>query len=139
VTVDDPSRIEGKRVLVVEDGPTLTHGGTTYGAGTIAAEKYGAAEIVDPHASATGSLKAVLDRYDLEDVLPAMGYSDEQLRELEESINTADCDAVVAGTPIDLSSIVDVDRPVVNVYYHIEEKNLSFSDVIDRHADVLGL
>ncbi|MDY6765814.1 MAG: GTPase [Candidatus Nanohaloarchaea archaeon] len=139
VTVDDPSRIEGKRVLVVEDGPTLTHGGTTYGAGTIAAEKFGAAEIVDPYPSAVGSLQDVLDRYELSGLLPAMGYSDEQLQELEDSINAADCDVVVAGTPMDLSGVIDVDPPVVTVYYHVEERNLSFSDVLDRHADVLGL
>ncbi len=139
VTVDDPGGIEGKRVLVVEDGPTLTHGGTKFGAGKIAAEKYGAAEIVDPAESAVGGLKAVLERYNLADVLPAMGYSAKQLEELEQTINDADCDAVVAGTPIDLSGVVDVNKPVVPVRYRIEEKNRSFADVLDSHADVLGL
>lgn len=139
VEVEDPSRIEGKKVLVVEDGPTLTHGGAKFGAGKIAAEKYGAAEIVDPKKSAVGSLKDVLERYDLEDVLPAMGYSDEQLEDLEDTINDADCEVVVAGTPIDLSGVVDVEKPVVNVYYSIENEKPSFSEVLDRNSDLLGL
>ncbi len=137
VEVDDPSMIEGNRVLVVEDGPTVTHGGTSSGAGLIAAEKYGAAAVVDPAESAAGTLRGVLDRYDLDRVLPAMGYSEEQLRELEQSINAADCDVVVAGTPIDLAAVIDVNKPVVNVEYRIENEEPSFSDVLDRHSSVL--
>ncbi|MDY6765824.1 MAG: GTPase [Candidatus Nanohaloarchaea archaeon] len=139
VTVEDPSLIEGKRVLVVEDGPTVTHGGTASGAGRIAAEKYGATEIVDPADSATGSLEQVLDTYELDRVLPAMGYSEEQRRELEQSITAADCDAVVAGTPIDLAGVIDVDTPVVNVEYRIANEEPAFSDILDRHSSVLGV
>ncbi|MDY6761456.1 MAG: GTPase [Candidatus Nanohaloarchaea archaeon] len=139
VEVDDPSMIEGKRALVVEDGPTVTHGGASSGAGLIAAEKYGASGIVEPATSAAGTLADVLDRYDLDRVLPAMGYSEEQLQELEQSINDADCDVVVAGTPIDLAGVVDVDVPVVNVHYRIDNEEPAFSTVLDRHRTVLGL
>ena len=141
VTVDDPGAIEGKRALVVEDGPTLTHGGTATGAGSIAAEKFGAAEIVDPRDGAVGSIAALFDDYPhLGNVIPAMGYSSGQIDELERSINNVDCDVVLAGTPIDLSKIVDVDEPVVRVRYDIEERGEpNFETVLDDHADVLGL
>jgi predicted GTPase len=139
IEVEDPSQIDGQRVLVVEDGPTVTHGGTKSGAGRIAAEKYGAAAIVDPHASASGTLKAVLDRYELDEVLPAMGYSDTQLQELEDAIAAADCDAVVAGTPIDLDGVIDVDVPVIPVHYRIANAEPSFTSMLDQHSDVLGL
>jgi predicted GTPase len=140
VTVDDPGAIEGKRVLVVEDGPTLTHGGTATGAGSIAAEKYGAAEVVDPRDGAVGSIADLFDDYPhLGNVIPAMGYSSGQIDELERSINNADCDVVLAGTPIDLSKIVDVDEPVVRVRYDIEERGEpNFETVLDDKADVLG-
>ncbi|MFW5924266.1 MAG: cyclic 2,3-diphosphoglycerate synthase [archaeon] len=141
VTVDDPDAIEGKRVLVVEDGPTLTHGGTATGAGAIAAEKFGAESIVDPREGAVGSIADLYDDYPhLGDVIPAMGYSPGQIEELERSINNVDCDVVLAGTPIDLSKIVDVEKPVVRVRYDIEERGEpTFDDVLDEHADVLGL
>ncbi|MEF8831106.1 MAG: GTPase [Halobacteriales archaeon] len=140
VTVDDPGAIEGKRVLAVEDGPTLTHGGTSYGAAWLAADKYGAGEVVDPRPGAVGSIAAVIEEYPhLDDVLPAMGYSDEQIGELEESINNADADLVLAGTPFDISRILDVNKPVVRVTYAIEEHDLSLRDVLERHADELGL
>ena len=141
VTVDDPGAIEGKRVLVVEDGPTLTHGGTATGAGAIAAEKFGAAEIVDPRDGAVGSIADLFDDYPhLGNVIPAMGYSAGQIDELERSINNVDCDVVLAGTPIDLSKIVDVDEPIVRVRYDIEERGEpNFDTVLDDHADVLGL
>lgn len=141
VTVDDPGAIEGKRVLVVEDGPTLTHGGTATGAGAIAAEQFGAAEIVDPRDGAVGSIADLFDDYPhLGNVIPAMGYSSGQIDELERSINNVDCDLVLAGTPIDLSKIVDVDEPVVRVRYDIEERGEpNFETVLDDHADVLGL
>ena len=141
VTVDDESAIEGKRVLAVEDGPTLTHGGTSTGAASIAAEKYGAAEVVDPRDGAVGSIADVFEEYPhLGDVIPAMGYNQEQVEELERSINNVDCDVVLAGTPIDLSKVVDVEKPVVRVRYEIEERGEpTFDDVLDEHADVLGL
>lgn len=141
VTVEDESKVEGKRVLAVEDGPTLTHGGTSEGAAAIAAEKFGAAELVDPRDGAVGSIKEILEEYPhLGNVLPAMGYSDQQVAELEESINNVDCDVVLAGTPIDLEKVVDVDTPVVRVRYEIEERDEpNFRTALDEYADVLGL
>ncbi|MFT4891401.1 MAG: putative GTPase [Halobacteriales archaeon] len=140
VTVEDPSEVEGKRVLAVEDGPTMTHGGTPHGAATIAARENGASEIVDPRGDAVGTIKGVLDEYDhLGDVLPAMGYSDKQIAELEDSINNVDCDVVLVGTPFDLGRLLDVDKPTVRVRYDIEEKNVQFRDVLETHADELGL
>lgn len=140
VTVADPDAIEGKRVLVVEDGPTLTHGGTGYGAGTVAAEQYGAAERVDPRPGAVGSIADVLDRYPhLDRVLPAMGYTERQVRDLAATIRNADADAVLAGTPHDLARRVDVDIPVVRASYEVEPRDDSFDALLDRHVDELGL
>ena len=140
VSVEDPSEVEGKRVLAVEDGPTMTHGGTSHGAATIAAQENGAAEIVDPRGDAVGSIKDVLDEYPhLGDVLPAMGYSEQQIAELEESINNVDCDVVLVGTPFDLGRLLDVEKPTVRVRYDVEEKNVKFADVLEEHADELGL
>jgi len=135
----DRDAIEGKRALVVEDGPTLTHGDASYGAGLLAARQYGASEIIDPEPAAVGSVKRVLAEYPrLENVLPAMGYSDDQIRDLEETIRNADCDVVVSGTPHDLGRLVDVDVPIVRVRYELEEKNVSLDAILDRHGDELG-
>ena len=135
----DGAAIEGRRVLVVEDGPTLTHGGAAYGAGWIAAKKYGAAEVLDPAPAAVGSVARILEEYPhLEGVLPAMGYSDEQMRDLEATIRNADPEVVVAGTPFDLARVVDVDVPVVRVRYELAERDLTLSEILDRHGDVLG-
>ncbi|MFB6267760.1 MAG: cyclic 2,3-diphosphoglycerate synthase [Halodesulfurarchaeum sp.] len=141
VTVEDESAIEGKRVLAVEDGPTLTHGGTSEGAAAIAARQFGAAELVDPRGDAVGSIKDMLAEYPhLGNVLPAMGYSDEQVRELEQSINNVDCDVVLAGTPIDLAKVIDVDTPVIRVRYEIEERGEpNFGTALDAYADILDL
>ncbi len=118
-----PDAIKGKRVLVVEDGPTVTHGGMAFGAGRLAAERFGAAEIIDPKPYATGSLARELEHSShLKDVLPAMGYSKDQLDELETAINKADCDAVVSGTPIDLSRLIKANKPIVRVKYSLKEK-----------------
>ena len=120
--VDDPSVIRGKRVLVVEDGPTLTHGGMTIGAGTVAAEMHGAAELVDPRPYAVGRIIDTFNTYPgIGTLLPAMGYGDEQIRDLEETINATDCDAVVIGTPIDLGRIINISKPHTRVYYDLEE------------------
>jgi len=120
--VDDPDIITGKRVLVVEDGPTLTHGGMTIGAGTVAAEMHGAAELVDPRPYAVGKIVETFETYPrIGTLLPAMGYGDEQIRDLEETINATDCDAVVIGTPIDLGRIVNISKPHTRVYYDLEE------------------
>jgi predicted GTPase len=122
ITVEDPSAIKGKRVLVVEDGPTVTHGGMTYGAGTIAAEDYGAAEIVDPRPHAVGSIAETYRKYKhLGPLLPAMGYGKVQVRELEETIENAGCDVVVSGTPIDLGRVIKVKVPIVRVRYDLAE------------------
>jgi predicted GTPase len=122
VTVDDPSAIAGKRVLVVEDGPTLTHGDMTFGAGHVAARLHGAAEIIDPRPFARGSIKGVYEKYDhLTDILPAMGYGQTQMQELEATINAADCDLVLIGTPIDLGGLLNIDKPSLRVRYELEE------------------
>lgn len=139
ISVEEPAEVEGKRVLAVEDGPTLTHGGTTHGAATIAARQYGAA-VVDPRGDAVGTIASALAEYShLGDVLPAMGYSDQQMAELEQSINNVDCDLVLVGTPFDLGRLLDVDKPTVRVRYDIEEKNVSFEDILRDHGDTLGL
>jgi predicted GTPase len=121
VTLDRPGVVAGKRVLVVEDGPTLTHGGMKYGAGVVAARQEGAAEIVDPRRYAVGTLTEVFQRYDVGAVLPAEGYSEKQLAELAETINATDCDAVIVATPIDLRHVIRIDKPAVRVTYGIEE------------------
>ncbi|MFW9831287.1 MAG: cyclic 2,3-diphosphoglycerate synthase [Candidatus Thorarchaeota archaeon] len=120
--VDDPEAIQGKRVLVVEDGPTLTHGEMEFGAGWVAAEKYGAAEIIDPRPYAVGSLKSTFEKYGhLTEILPAMGYGNKQVKELEQTINAVDADVVVIGTPIDLARVVKIEKPSVRVRYELQE------------------
>ncbi len=124
VSVADPAAIKGKRALVVEDGPTVTHGGMGFGAGKLAAQQFGVKETVDPHPLVSGSLaKTMAEFKHLQRVLPAMGYSAEQLRELEAAINKADCDVVISGTPIDLTRIVKVNKPIVRVTYELREKS----------------
>ncbi|WP_435068883.1 cyclic 2,3-diphosphoglycerate synthase [Haloplanus sp. C73] len=140
VVTADESAIAGKRALVVEDGPTLTHGGAPHGAGLLAARKYGASDIVDPEPAAVGSLKRVFEAYDhLDTVLPAMGYSDQQIEDLEATIRNADPDVVVSGTPHDLGRLIDVDVPVVRVRYELAEKNVSLDEILERHAGELGV
>ena len=120
--LEDPSLVRDKRVLAVEDGPTLTHGGMKIGAGVVAATKHGAAEFVDPRPYLVGKLKETFETYpNIGTILPAMGYSDEQLTDLEATINSTDCDVVVIGTPIDLARIVNIDKPHTRVFYDLEE------------------
>ena len=122
VKTDQPELIAGKRALVVEDGPTLTHGGMTYGAGWVAAKEAGAAEIVDPTPYAVGSIKETYEKYpNSRKILPAMGYGAEQIRELEETIQATPADVVVEGTPIDIRRVLDIDKPIANVSYDLEE------------------
>jgi len=122
ITVDDPELIAGKRALVVEDGPTLTHGGMSFGAGWIAAKRFGAAEILDPRPYAVGSIRETFERYpNAARILPAMGYGEQQIRELESSINDSPAEVVVEGTPIDLRRILTTDKPIANVRYELEE------------------
>jgi len=120
VTVDEPTAIEGKRVLVVEDGPTLTHGEMKFGAGVVAARAHGAAEIVDPRPWAIGTIDETFRKYDVGPVLPAMGYSEGQLDEMEKIIDAADVDVVVIGTPIDLRRVIRIDKPAVRVRYDLD-------------------
>jgi predicted GTPase len=120
--VDDPEAIRGKRALVIEDGPTLTHGEMEIGAGWVAAEKYGAAAIVDPRPYAVGSIKTTFEKYPhLSEILPAMGYGKEQVKELEDTINAVDAEVVVIGTPIDLGRVVKINKPSVRVRYELQE------------------
>jgi predicted GTPase len=120
VTVDDPEAIRGKRELVVEDGPTLTHGEMKFGAGVVAARQHGAAEIVDPRPWAVGTIDETFRKYDVGAVLPAMGYSDGQLAEMEKIIDAAEDDLVVIGTPIDLRRVINISKPAVRVQYDLE-------------------
>lgn len=122
LTVDNPELIKGKRVLVVEDGPTLTHGEMKYGAGTVAAQRLGAKEIVDPRPYTVASITATYEKYpNIGILLPAMGYGDQQMKDLEETINKTECDSVIIGTPIDLGRILKINKPHTRVMYELEE------------------
>ena len=122
IFIEDPAAIRGKRVLVVEDGPTLTHGEMAYGAGIVAARRFGAAEIVDPRPYAVGSIVEIFEKYpQTGPLLPAMGYGERQIEELEETINATPCDVVIVATPIDLRRVVDISRPTQRVRYELQE------------------
>jgi len=122
VRLDDPGAVAGKRVLVVEDAPTITHGGMAYGAGYVAAKAAGAAAIVDPRTSAAPAIREVFARYPhIGAVLPAMGYSGAQLQALEETINRSDAEVVVAATPANIAALIDVEKPVVRARYEFAE------------------
>ncbi|MHA2190477.1 MAG: cyclic 2,3-diphosphoglycerate synthase [Candidatus Thorarchaeota archaeon] len=140
LTVEDIEKIKGKRVLVVEDGPTVTHGDMPYGAGYIAARKAGA-DIVDPRPFAVGSIQETFEKYyHLEDVLPAMGYGKTQMDELQETINKADVDAVVIGTPIDLAKLIKINKPNTRVRYDLQEIGRpNLEDVLAEFAKKHGL
>ena len=134
ITVADPDAVRGKRVLVIEDGPTLTHGGMAYGAGHIAARRLGAAEIVDPRPHATGSLRGVFEKYShLTEILPAMGYGAEQIGELEATIRATPCDLVLVATPIDLRRLMTIDKPSQRVRYELKEHDAAaFREALSR-------
>ena len=122
IKVDNPELIRGKRVLVIEDGPTLTHGEMKIGAGTVAAQKYGAAEMVDPRPFTVGKLTTTFQLYpNIGTLLPAMGYGEQQLKDLEATINATDCDSVIIATPIDLNRIIRIQKPNTRVYYDLQE------------------
>ncbi len=122
LTVDKPELLKGKRVLVVEDGPTLTHGEMKFGAGSVAAMKYGAAELIDPRPYTVGELTTTFERYpNIGTLLPAMGYGEQQMKDLEKTIANTPCDAVVIGTPIDLPRFIKIKQPVVKVGYELQE------------------
>lgn len=138
----DESALAGKRVLVIEDGPTVTHGGMPYGAGAIVAKRAGAAALVDPRPFAVGSIASTLQAYPhLTEVLPAMGYSKQQLADLEATVRASDADVVLVATPVDLSRLLDLGKPVVRAGYHIEERpgSISFSEVLDMFCHKHGL
>jgi predicted GTPase len=121
ISVAEPGIIRNKRVLVIEDGPTLTHGGMKLGAGTLAAEKFGAAELVDPRPYLVGQLRETFEKYpDIGTLLPAMGYGEEQLRDLEATIRACDCEAVIIGTPIDLNRVINIEQPATRVFYDLQ-------------------
>ena len=122
IKVDNPEIIRGKRVLVIEDGPTLTHGEMQFGAGVVAAQKYGAREIIDPRPFAVGSIKDTYQKYPLiGTLLPAMGYGEKQIKELETTINNSDAEIIIIGTPIDLSRVMKVNKKYVRVQYELQE------------------
>jgi predicted GTPase len=122
IFLEEGGEIAGKNVLVIEDGPTLTHGEMKYGAGIVAAKKFGAATIIDPRPFAVGSIKATFNKYrHLDKVLPAMGYGDQQISELTQTINNSNCDLVVSATPIDLSRLIQSDKKILRVRYEIDE------------------
>ena len=122
ISVEDSNIISGKKVLVVEDGPTLTHGEMKFGAGIVAAEKFGASEIIDPRPYTVGKLSETFDLYpEIGTLLPAMGYGDRQIKDLETSINNAECQSVIIGTPIDLRRIIDIKHPSTRVTYDLHE------------------
>lgn len=123
VHVTDPALLQGKRVLVIEDGPTLTHGGMEFGAGVVAARQHGAAELVDPRPYAVGTIKATYEKYShLSNLLPAMGYGAEQCQELEQTIDATPCDVVLVATPIDLGRIIRISKPSVRATYELKER-----------------
>ncbi|HXZ30610.1 MAG TPA: GTP-binding protein, partial [Dehalococcoidia bacterium] len=136
IRVDDPKLIKGKRVLVIEDGPTLTHGGMAYGAGTIAARQGGATELVDPRPYAVESIAETFGNYpSIGPVLPAIGYSTRQLQHLEKTINSVDCDAVMVATPIDLSRIINIRKPHTRVSYELQEVGTpNLEDILSEFA-----
>ncbi len=121
VTVEEPGLVAGKRVLVIEDGPTLTHGNMPYGAGAVIAKQLGAVEMVDPRPYAVGSIKGIYEKYPhLEAILPAVGYGEEQIAELKETVDRTPCDVVIIGTPIDLRRVMSIDKPTVRARYELK-------------------
>ncbi|MHC1742204.1 MAG: cyclic 2,3-diphosphoglycerate synthase [Syntrophobacteraceae bacterium] len=139
VSVDRPEQVSGKRVLVIEDGPTLTHGGMTLGAATVAARKFGAAEIVDPRPYAAGSIREAFETYPhLGAQLPAVGYSETQRRDLERTVNAVDCDLVLIATPVNLAEIIHIDKPSMRVRYEYQDyASPRLEEVLMRWAHVL--
>jgi predicted GTPase len=130
ISVEEPGAIAGKRVLAVEDGPTLTHGGMAYGAGVLAARKHGAAEVVDPRPWAVGSLRDTFAAYPgIGPLLPAMGYGDEQVRDLEATIEATPADTVLVATPVDLRRVMRIKKPALRVRYELEE--VGHPDLVD--------
>ncbi|MGD0728533.1 MAG: cyclic 2,3-diphosphoglycerate synthase [Candidatus Micrarchaeaceae archaeon] len=138
VIPDNPKLIKGKRVLVIEDGPTITHGGMRLGAGMVAAKEYGAKEIVRAKDYAVGEIKKMFDKYpklDLE--MPAIGYSPKQIKDLETSVNNADCDVIVSATPTNLRNLINVNKPIVQVNYELKPNSSEFDNIIKNFVNGL--
>ena len=139
VNAENPSMVRGKRVLVVEDGPTLTHGEMAFGAGMVAAKRLGAREFVDPRQSAVGTIRETFEKYpNTGKVLPAMGYGERQVRDLEQTINSSDAECVVIGTPIDLSRVISIEKPFVRVRYDLKEVKGSIEPAVLKVLDGAG-
>ncbi len=138
ITVENSEKIKDRKVLAVEDGPTVTHGEMSYGAAVMAAQQYGSCKLVDPRPFAIGSIKETFNKYpSINNLLPAMGYSRKQIHELEETINQVDCDTVVTGTPIDIGKIIKINKPIVRAKYELQEINeLRLSDVISKFIKI---
>jgi predicted GTPase len=134
IFVDKPEMLKGKKVLAVEDGPTLTHGEMKYGAGVMAGIKFGATEIVDPRPYVVGTIAETFKKYpDIGSVLPAMGYGDKQISDLEKTINKTKCDVVVIATPINLTRIIKINKPMVRVTYELQEIGKpGLTDVLEK-------
>jgi predicted GTPase len=133
VTPDNPRIIKNKRVLVIEDGPTITHGGMRIGAGTVAAREYGASEIISATKYAVGALKDVFKEYPkLDRELPAMGYSPKEIRDLEATVNRADCDVVISATPTNLRHIINVNKPIVHVSYELKPADRTLDKIVSE-------
>jgi predicted GTPase len=141
VSVEHPELIKNKKVLVIEDGPTLTHGGMKIGAGTVAAQIFGVSEIIDPRPYLVGKLKETFEIYpEIGAILPAMGYGEAQLRDLELTINACDCEAVVIGTPIDLNRVIKINKPSTRVFYDLQSiGEPSFESVIEEFLVKKGI
>lgn len=138
ISVENPAAINGAKVLVIEDGPTLTHGEMTYGAGTVAANRFGAAEIIDPRPYAVGSIRGTYEQYPgIGTLLPAMGYGDEQIKDLEETIAATPADLVIVGTPIDLTRVISIDKPNQRVRYELQEIGQpTLADIIEQELEL---
>lgn len=141
VATNEPEMIRGKRVLVVEDGPTLTHGEMSYGAGWVAAKKFGAKSIVRPEKYAVGSIKRAYEKYtQIKEVLPAIGYGKEQIKELEKTINRTPCDLVIIATPMDLAEVIKINKPSVRISYYLKEKGKpDLKDVLEKFVKREGI
>jgi len=137
ISVDKPEIIKGKKVLAVEDGPTLTHGEMKFGAAVVAAKKFGASEIIDPRPFVVGKLAETFEKYpNIGALLPAMGYGDEQMKDLETTINNSDADSIIIGTPIDLNRIINIEKPNTRVYYELQEIGRpNLEEVIDEFVE----
>ena len=132
----DPDAIANKRVLVIEDGPTTTHGGMPFGAGVLAATEYGASELVDPRPYAVGEIAATFEEYpDIGDLLPAMGYGESQVRDLEATVDATDCDLVLVATPIDLTRLIDIDKPTLRIGYSLEPVDGALASAVQNAVE----